>query len=123
MSLINDPKLFEVVGEIVKMRVTGDFSATFGSLTNSVMRQVSLTSDAWTELGTGTANRRTISVQNTSDNGNSILWAYQNTEAATFGFRIVDGGVRARDIDETVKVYGRMLSGTGTAMVDEGYVS
>jgi hypothetical protein len=75
----------------------------------------------WIEAKTSATftTRTNVAVQNQSDNGNVILWNYTGT--GTDGFRITDGNFRSVLLskDTTAKVYIKMLSGTGSAAVEE----
>lgn len=81
---------------------------------------VSLTDTTWTALPTTPlSGRNSILVQNISDNGNIILWNYDNAAPATEGARIPDGNYKTAILTDSIIIYGRMLSGSGTACVDE----
>lgn len=99
--------------------VTGSFTFQGLSIEGRVTL-VSLNDSTWTALpATALADRNSISFQNQSDNGNTILINYDNTAPSGSGIRIEDGGWRALAIRPGIVVYGRMKSGTGTCAVEE----
>lgn len=91
-----------------------------GLTIGGLITHVALTAAAWTPLpATPLADRNSILVQNISGNGGVVLWNYSASAPATEGIRIEDGGYKATILSDTIIVYGRMLSGTGTVCVDE----
>lgn len=80
---------------------------------------IALSDSEWTELpATALTNRNSISIQNQSGNGNSVLMNY-SPNAPAEGIRIEDGGYRALTIGGGIKVYGRMETGVGAVAVEE----
>lgn len=80
---------------------------------------VALTSSAWTALpATALTNRNAIVIQNQSDNGNAVILNYSASSPAE-GMRLEDRGTKGLSLKETVIVYGRMVSGTGTVAIEE----
>lgn len=63
-------------------------------------------------------NRTNISIQNQSASG-ILLWNYSNSAPATEGFWLTVGGSRSLLIAPGIPVYVRMLSGSGTACIEE----
>lgn len=111
--------------EGVQVKIKGITTGTFtisGLKTGDVLEQA-LTSGAWVEATTGTvAGRSVLSIQNQSGNTNTILWRYDDPGALVFvGYRIEDGGFRnvVFASGASSKVYIKMMSGTGTALIEE----
>jgi hypothetical protein len=99
--------------------VTGSFSAS-GLTIGGLITQLSIDASAWYPAPTtALADRNNITVQNISGNGGVVLWNYSGSAPATEGFRIEDGGFKSVAITETIPVFLRMLSGSGTVTVDE----
>lgn len=65
------------------------------------------------------AERVSILVQNISGNGGVVLWNYSNAAPATDGVQISDGSSKTADLTASYIIYCRMLSGSGTIIVDE----
>lgn len=101
--------------------VSGSFDANISGLTVSGrITIVSLDDTAWTLIpATALLNRNSLSVQNQSGNGGTVLWNYTASAPATEGFRIEDGGFRAVSVRDSIAVYARMLAGSGTVAVEE----
>ena len=84
-----------------------------------LITEYALDDTTWTLVPALTGSNN-ISVQNQSDNEGIVLWNYTNSAPATEGWRIEDGGHKSVAIKaNTIGVYCRMLSGTGTIAVDE----
>jgi hypothetical protein len=81
---------------------------------------VSLSSSSWTALPSTALNgRKSVSIQNQSDNGNIVLINFSSSAPGTDGFRIDDGGTRSFMVGGSLVVYGRMKSGSGSVAVEE----
>lgn len=81
---------------------------------------IALDDTAWVALpSSALANRNTIIIQNQSGNGNIILLNYDSSASFSEGFRIEDGGYRGTGLTASVTIYGRMLTGSGIACVEE----
>lgn len=82
--------------------------------------KISLDNTAWLPLpSVALASRASILVQNISGNGNVVLWNYSAASPATEGAKIEDGALKTAAISPSIVIYGRMLSGSGTVIVDE----
>jgi hypothetical protein len=88
-------------------------------LGNVALTELSLDDATWVEATAGLAARTHLLVQNTSGNGGTVLWAY--SDSATTGVQITDGSSRAVILQRStlVRVYVKMLDGTGTVVVEE----
>ncbi len=88
---------------------------------------IPLDATTWVEATTGLLGgleRTVLAIQNQSDNTNKVLWRYDIPSAGpTFshGWRIEDGGFKSVVIQAGTgsKVYIKMLSGSGSALVEE----
>ena len=100
----------------IAVRTKGELTPT-GLTTGGLITAVSLTT-SWAALpSTALTNRNTLSIQNQSDNGGTIIINYTNS--GSNGWRIYDGGYKEIPITDDIIIYGRMITGTGTALVDE----
>ena len=98
---------------------TGTFTFT-GLSVGGRITEVALTDAAWVALpAAALADRNSIAVQNISGNGNTVLYNYSNVAPSTEGWRIEDGGFKSVAITDSIIVYARMLSGTGSIAIDE----
>lgn len=80
---------------------------------------MSLDDTAWVELPPSVlAGRNSISLQNQSDNGGTLLLNYTDAAPGNEGIRIEDGETRVMTLGG-IRVYGRMAFGTGTVAVEE----
>lgn len=86
---------------------------------------MNLDDTAWVDVTTlivaaGVTGLTSLSVQNISGNGNTVLWNYDGLALATTGWRIEDGGFRSVLIKNAVDsiVYVRILSGLGRINVE-----
>lgn len=121
---------FVQTGTKVSQKGGADVYVVGGSVTGEVTFQglsiegkvtlVNLDDTTWTLLpSTALTNRNSITLQNQSDNGRTILINYSNTAPSGEGIRIEDGGYRALAIRPGIVVYGRMKVGTGVCAVEE----
>lgn len=91
-----------------------------GLRTQGRITHVALTSGAWTALpASALSNRNSLCIQNISGSGGVVLINYSILAASSEGFRIPDGGFKSMAITDSIAVYGRMLSGSGTVVVEE----
>ena len=120
-QLLDDPNLYENDDNdstLPRLRTTarGTFTPS-GLQIGGDMTVVSLTT-VWKPLPvTPLADRNTLAIQNQSDNDGIVLINYINSGDA--GWRIWDGGYREFPITDDIIVYGRMMAGTGSVLVDE----
>jgi hypothetical protein len=80
---------------------------------------VTLDSISWTPLpALALASRSALLIQNQSSSGVAVLINYSNTAGAE-GIKIEDRGFKSLAAKDTITVYGRMVSGSGTVAVEE----
>lgn len=90
-----------------------------------VMTEVALTDAGWTALPqTALTDRLSLSIQNTTTQASCsgrgiVLLNYDNSAGATEGWKILPLGNKDIALTANQTVYGRMLSGSGTVIVDE----
>jgi hypothetical protein len=64
-------------------------------------------------------DRNSIAIQNITGTGAVVLINYSPLAPSTEGFRVPDGGFKSMAITDSINVYGRMLAGSGTVVVEE----
>lgn len=103
----------------VQGAVTGSFTPT-GLTQGGIVTSMSIDDTAWVAAPSSVLlNRNSLSIQNISGNGGTVLWNYTASAAATVGWRIEDGGFKSVAVRDTIIVYVRMLSGSGKVIIDE----
>lgn len=92
---------------------------TIKGISTAAIEVIDLDDVTWVlaETSGGLPKRANLSIQNISNNTNTILWSYVNS--GSDGWQVPDGASRAVALLENVAVYIKMLSGTGTAVVEE----
>lgn len=101
---------------------TVDFDVTIRN--SGLVTIISGISDtSWIEAPTvAMTGRKFVLVQNQSDNGGVVQWAYasESASATALGIRIEDGGFKDRVVGSGITVFVKMLSGSGTIAIEEG---
>lgn len=91
-----------------------------GLRTQGRITHLGLTAGSWTPLpASALSDRNSICIQNISGSSAVVLINYSVMAPSTEGFRIPDGGFKSMAITDGIQVYGRMLSGSGTVVVEE----
>jgi hypothetical protein len=91
-----------------------------GLRTQGKITHLSLTAGSWTALpASALSDRNSICIQNISGSSLVVIINYSVLAPSTEGFRIPDGGFKSMAITDGIQVYGRMLSGSGTVVVEE----
>ena len=79
---------------------------------------VALSSSSWAALpATALIGRKSIAIQNQSGPSSVLLLNFTGT--GSDGWRVPNNSSRVLSVDATVTVYGRMISGTGSVLVEE----
>jgi len=85
-----------------------------------LVTSLALDDTAWVPLpATALTDRNSLAIQNQSDNGNIIIVNYDPLAPLNIGWRIYDGGYKEIPVKDNIVIYAKMLSGLGTALIDE----
>lgn len=102
--------------------VTGDGKLTTSTdvapLLSATQTVVALDDASWTPLpAAALTSRKTMAIQNQSGAGLTIILNFTGT--GTDGWRVPNNSSKVLSVGDSVIVYGRMLSGSGTVLVEE----
>ena len=93
-------------------------AAEITPLVTATQTVVALSSASWTALPTtALSGRKSIAIQNQSGAGAIVMVNFTGTGSA--GWQISNLGGRTLAVNDSVTVYGQMVSGSGSVLVEE----
>jgi hypothetical protein len=93
-------------------------STDVAPLLSAVQAVVALDDTSWTPLpATALASRKTMAVQNQSGPGSMVILNF--TGIGVDGWRVPNNSSKVLSVGDSIIVYGRMISGSGSVLVEE----